>query len=89
MVYGVIAGLILFVILLIAFNVRSNGWRNRREEQRRKVQDRRVGGNGRRKRNTLEHESSLPDRRRAVDRRVGPVTRRRKKRRAEDHLGRS
>jgi len=86
MVYTAIAGLILFVILLIAFNVRSNGWRNRRKSQRREIPDRRVN-KGRRKQNSLDHESSLPDRRKGGDRRVGPVTRRHKKRRAEDRFG--
>ena len=86
MIYSAVAGLILFVILLIAFNVRSNGWRNRRKSQRREIPDRRVN-RGRRKRNTLEHESSLPNRRRGGDRRIGPVTRRHKKRRMEDRRG--
>jgi len=81
-------GLVLFVILLISFNVRSNGWRNRRKSQRREMHDRRIG-NGRRKQNSLDHESSLPDRRKGGDRRIGPLTRRHKKRRAEDRLGRN
>ena len=88
MVYAAIGLSLLFVFLLIAFNVRSNHWRNRRKKQRREVPDRRVN-KGRRKRNNLDHESSLPDRRHGGDRRVGPETRRHKKRRAEDHLGHS
>ena len=88
MEYAAIAGSVLFVIILIAFNVRSNGWRNRRKSQRREVPDRRIG-NGRRKKNNLDHESSLPDRRKDGERRIGPMTRRHKKRRAEDRLGRS
>lgn len=87
MVYAAIAVSILFVVLLIVFNVRTNRWRNRREEQRRSVPDRRVS-KGRRKRNEYEHESTLQDRRRGGDRRIGPVTRRHKKRRAEDRPGR-
>lgn len=83
MVYAAIALSVLFVILLIAFNVRSNSWRNRRKSLRRKIKDRRIH-KGRRKNNDLEHESSLADRRMHTDRRVGPVTRRHKKRRAED-----
>jgi len=86
MVYAAIAISLLFVAVLIAFNVRSNHWRNRRNAQRRVVPDRRVN-KGRRKRNNFEHESGLPDRRRSVERRVGPATRRHKKRRAEDRLG--
>lgn len=87
MVYAAIAGSLFFIVLLLALTIRSNGWRNRRKAQRRIVSDRRVDS-GRRKRNTLEHESSLPNRRIGSDRRIGPVTRRHKKRRAEDHLGR-
>lgn len=86
MVYVAVAGSLLFIVLLLALMVRTNGWRNRRKAQRRIIADRRVNP-GRRKRNTLEHESSLPNRRKGVDRRVGPVTRRHKKRRAEDRLG--
>ncbi len=85
MVYVAIFGSLLLVALLIAFNVRTDGWRNRRKAQRRKIPDRRVNP-GRRKRNVLEHESKLPDRRMHGDRRVGPPTRRHKKRRAEDRL---
>jgi len=87
MVYITIAISLLFVALLIAFNVRTNHWRNRRKAERRKIPDRRVN-KGRRERNNLEHEDDLPDRREG-DRRVGPITRRHKKRRAEDRLGRN
>jgi len=87
MEYAATAGALLLVLLLIAFNVRTNKWRNRRKKERREVEDRR-GNKGRRKRNGLEHESELPDRRHESERRVGPVTRRHKKRRAEDRLGR-
>ncbi len=83
MVYAAIAVSVLFVVLLIAFNVRTNSWRNRRQSQRRKIADRRVN-KGRRESNNLEHESGLAERRLHADRRVGPVTRRHKKRRAED-----
>lgn len=88
MVYAAIAVSILFVVLLIAFNVRTHGWRNRRKAQRREVPDRRVN-EGRRKRNEYEHHSSLKDRRDKGDRRIGPVTRRHKKRRSKDRLGRN
>jgi hypothetical protein len=86
MVYAAIAASLLLVGLLLAMMIRTNHWRNRRKAQRRVILDRRVNP-GRRKRNALEHESSLPDRRKRPDRRVGPVTRRHKKRRAEDRLG--
>jgi hypothetical protein len=86
MIYLAIFGSLLFIVLLIAFNVRTDHWRNRRSgKDRRKIPDRRVNP-GRRKRNVLEHESKLVDRRRSSDRRVGPVTRRHKKRRAEDRF---
>ncbi len=82
-----VVGVVLLVVLGIALMIRTNSWRNRRSgEDRRKIADRRVNP-GRRKQNTLEHESSLPDRRIHGDRRVGPVTRRHKKRRREDRFG--
>lgn len=43
MVYAAIGLSLLFVFLFIAFNVRSNHWRNRRKKQRRELHDRRVG----------------------------------------------
>ena len=86
MVYAAIALSLLFVILLIAFNVRSTHWRNRRNMDRRKVDDRRTA-NGRRKHNGFDHEGDQTDRRHVGDRRIGTQTRRHKKRRAEDRLG--
>lgn len=86
MVFSAIAGSLLIIILLMALMIRTKNWRNRRKAQRRVAPDRRENP-GLRKCNTLEHESSLPDRRKCTDRRERPVTRRHKKRRSEDHLG--
>ena len=88
MEYAAVAASLLFVILLVSFNVRSNGWRNRRKNDRRAQGDRRVA-NGRRKNNGVNEDEEHPDRRHNGNRRVGPETRRHKKRRAEDRLGHS
>ena len=86
MKYVAIFGSLFLIVLIISFSVRTNHWRNRRKAQRRVVPDRRVNP-GRRKQNSLEHESSLPDRRKNGDRRIGPATRRHKRRRSEDRHG--
>lgn len=86
MFYFEVAGLLLLgLIILIALNIHTDNWRNRRIEQRRQLDERR-GGTGRRMRNNREFLAKASDRRRGLDRRMGPLTRRRKRRRAEDRF---
>jgi len=84
--YFEIAGLLLVgLIMLIALNLYTDNWRNRRVEQRRQLDERR-GSLGRRMRNNRDYLAKAYERRRSLDRRMGPLTRRRTRRRAEDRL---
>lgn len=86
MFYFEIAGLLLLgLIMLIALNLYTDNWRNRRVEQRRQLDERR-GSLGRRMRNNRDYLAKAYERRRSLDRRMGPLTRRRTRRRVEDRL---
>jgi len=85
LIYLAIALSLLFVLLLVAFNVRTDRWRNRRKGDRRKMPDRRKNS-GRRVQELSDDDSELPERRVADERRTGLQTRRHKKRRAEDRM---
>lgn len=86
MFYFEIAGLLLVgLIMLIALNLYTDNWRNRRVEQRRQLDERR-GSLGRRMRNNRDYLAKAYERRRSLDRRMGPLTRRRTRRRVEDRL---
>ncbi len=86
MTYLAIIAPLLAVLLLISFTIRTDKWRNRRKESRRKVADRRSGYGRRLSKDELDHSSAVDRRGSGSDRRGSVLTRRRKNRREEDRM---
>lgn len=86
--FGYIFGFLVIAFLWLHFRNPYSGKNDRRKTKRRSgLKDRRVSS-GRRKSNQLMHESKLPERRhQRSERRIGEKTRRHKRRRKEDKVG--